>query len=252
MGQASVRSRKTPVRIKGRSSMRRENWCLRSTTFPYRRGFPTYGLTFPENCCNSPTGRPPKSRVPTSTIFRRSSGTVRSEASNCGRTETRGSSWVRMPSGIPSTTAGILRSRGLTERSAITCNGCFVTTGFFSSRMPNTVEGRASSTSVASCQRALPGQRYFAFYLFTKRSFAADLDFDGDADLNDFAVLQRCFGAQVSTIAGTCTSSDTSGNGLVDLDDFLPLARYLDGPAEGACADYNYWRDCPGHSCCER
>ena len=39
--------------------------------------------------------------------------------------------------------------------------------------------------------------------LFTKPSFVADVDFDGDVDLQDFALVQGCFG----------TDGAGSGNG---------------------------------------
>ncbi len=57
----------------------------------------------------------------------------------------------------------------------------------------------------------------------------ADLDRDGDVDLNDFATLSVCFGSAVAAPEPGCSpadaaASDLDGDGVVDLDDFSTFA----------------------------
>ncbi len=66
--------------------------------------------------------------------------------------------------------------------------------------------------------------------LFTKPPFAADLDFDGDADLQDFSILQTCVNDQVSSIAEVCAISDINNDGGVDLTDLRRFAEWFGGP----------------------
>lgn len=60
---------------------------------------------------------------------------------------------------------------------------------------------------------------------------ARGIDGDRDADLMDFAMLQRCFtGSGSSTVAMECTSADRDGDGDIDLDDSRVLVNETAGP----------------------
>ena len=63
--------------------------------------------------------------------------------------------------------------------------------------------------------------------LFTKPSFVADVDFDGDVDLQDFALVQGCFGTDG---AGSCWGADLNADGAVDLTDFSAWSALIAGP----------------------
>jgi serine/threonine-protein kinase len=63
----------------------------------------------------------------------------------------------------------------------------------------------------------------------------ADLDRDGDVDLADFSLLQRCFsGSGVPQPAQDCQVSRITPDAAVDLDDFVAWANCLDGPGAAA------------------
>jgi hypothetical protein len=55
-----------------------------------------------------------------------------------------------------------------------------------------------------------------------------DTDGDGDADLHDFAVFQRCFSR--ADLTGACLALDFDGNHAVDLDDYAEFGATLHGP----------------------
>ncbi len=67
--------------------------------------------------------------------------------------------------------------------------------------------------------------------LFTKPSFAADLNADGRVDLADFALLQRCFGESPTDPDALCLSAEVDRNGIVELGDFAGFAKFFGGPA---------------------
>jgi len=61
--------------------------------------------------------------------------------------------------------------------------------------------------------------------------FAADIDRDGDVDLNDFAHLQTCFtGDSGDPISCECLPADLNDDDKVDLDDLALLVSDLTGP----------------------
>jgi len=66
--------------------------------------------------------------------------------------------------------------------------------------------------------------------IFTKRAFAADCDLDGDVDLADFSVIQRCFDSTPAGLAEACTSSDINNDVVVDQLDVATFIGFLGGP----------------------
>lgn len=64
----------------------------------------------------------------------------------------------------------------------------------------------------------------------------ADFDEDGDVDLKDFGLLQRCFNA--SSVSGDCVPADLNNDGVVNQTDFTIFRSCLSGaniPADPAC-----------------
>ncbi|MFH0981088.1 MAG: hypothetical protein V2A79_06085 [Planctomycetota bacterium] len=58
----------------------------------------------------------------------------------------------------------------------------------------------------------------------------ADLDDDGDADLKDFALFQRCFTGSGGGVPSGCTAADLDGDTDVDLTDFHRFQDGFTGP----------------------
>ncbi|MGB9626037.1 MAG: hypothetical protein ACPMAQ_14380, partial [Phycisphaerae bacterium] len=59
----------------------------------------------------------------------------------------------------------------------------------------------------------------------------ADLDKDGDADVNDFVLFQGCFnGPNARPCASHCTGADFDADGDVDLQDFSVFEACFNGP----------------------
>jgi len=72
----------------------------------------------------------------------------------------------------------------------------------------------------------------YGIALFTRPSFRADLDLDGDADLHDVALFQMCFGQEGNGIAQLCWTSDIHNDGHINLEDFEFLTVLMEGPLE--------------------
>jgi len=66
--------------------------------------------------------------------------------------------------------------------------------------------------------------------LLTKPLFRADLDFDGDVDLQDYSIFQRCYAAHPSTIDDECAAGDTNNDGEVNGTDTGTFVGFLEGP----------------------
>ncbi len=64
-------------------------------------------------------------------------------------------------------------------------------------------------------------------------STVGDGDLDGDVDLADFAVWQRCRGAVGHPLAPPCALADLDSDGDVDLHDIVWFAHVLEGPGGG-------------------
>ena len=59
-----------------------------------------------------------------------------------------------------------------------------------------------------------------------------DTDGDGDSDLLDVAMLQRCFtGANNGPVAAGCESANRDNDNDVDLDDYAAFASRATGPS---------------------
>jgi len=57
-----------------------------------------------------------------------------------------------------------------------------------------------------------------------------DLDYDGDVDLDDFRVLEKCFSGPDVILGYSCTDPDLDGDGDVDCDDVKILETLFTGP----------------------
>jgi hypothetical protein len=64
-------------------------------------------------------------------------------------------------------------------------------------------------------------------------SVMGDCDFDGDVDLADFAVWQRCRGAEGGALDAGCAPGDLDSDGDLDLRDFDWFSHLLSGPGLG-------------------
>ncbi len=98
-----------------------------------------------------------------------------------------------------------------------------ITDGSFGGNIPE-VNARSEITFESG------GFPSYGIALLTKPSFRADLDFDGDADVKDFAILQACFGVSISGMAESCTSSDINNDGNVDSSDIREFVEWFGGP----------------------
>jgi hypothetical protein len=59
-----------------------------------------------------------------------------------------------------------------------------------------------------------------------------DLDGDGDSDLADYAVFQRCFtGTDAGPLSSSCQAADLNGDGKVNLTDYDRFADRVKGPS---------------------
>ena len=57
----------------------------------------------------------------------------------------------------------------------------------------------------------------------------ADFDGDGDVDMNDFAVLQRCLNLGGGTLGVGCGCFDTNSNGIIDSTDVEKFIKCASG-----------------------
>lgn len=67
----------------------------------------------------------------------------------------------------------------------------------------------------------------------------ADLDYDGDVDMDDFALFQACYGGSGITPAAGCEAADLDNDGDVDAADLLIFINCMSGagiPADPGCA----------------
>jgi len=81
------------------------------------------------------------------------------------------------------------------------------------------------------------GEHYY--FTYRKAPFAkpADADGDEDVDLVDFAMLQRCFGAD-GTLSPGCEFVDDGHDGLIGLDDHFAMVGLYTGPTAAEPAGY--------------
>ncbi|MFQ5413774.1 MAG: dockerin type I domain-containing protein [Phycisphaerae bacterium] len=67
--------------------------------------------------------------------------------------------------------------------------------------------------------------------LIITTAVAADLDADGDVDLNDAALFQNCFTGQGAAVPPACEPADLNADGAVDLTDHALFLTATTGPA---------------------
>ena len=65
--------------------------------------------------------------------------------------------------------------------------------------------------------------------LLTKPEFVADLDFDADVDLRDFAIVQGCLGSE-GVGGDECRWADLDHDDDVDKEDYARWVQWLGGP----------------------
>ena len=74
--------------------------------------------------------------------------------------------------------------------------------------------------------------------LFLSRLRKGDLDFDGDVDMDDFGILQRCLSGDLLPASSVCRNGDLDNDGRANQADAAILAPCLSGagiPADPAC-----------------
>lgn len=79
------------------------------------------------------------------------------------------------------------------------------------------------------------GEHYYATHATARFALSGDADGDDDVDLHDFAALQRCFGGGV---ASECPFADTSGDGVVEVEDIDDFAAVATGPTAMLPSEY--------------
>ncbi len=78
----------------------------------------------------------------------------------------------------------------------------------------------------------LLGDNYYFAYATAAYSAPFDVDGDGDVDLADFAVLQRCYSGVDPAAGGECGFVDLNGDGMVTALEHFALTNVLSGPID--------------------
>lgn len=94
---------------------------------------------------------------------------------------------------------------------------------------PNHLGSTALLTGFDTYKVSLYVDFAFVALRFESPVVAADLDRDGDVDLDDFAILSSCLLGPESPAVGSCVSADLDFDGDVDIADFASYQRCYSG-----------------------